>query len=123
MKFMNQMDFENNMMYDMEEIEQDCAYMKGLCKKSIRMLRREVEEECDKLEYDGSCMFDLYPDRIHLSHFVDHIYCRCKKKGLKHIGECETCEENWVKILIEIMLYDEMQMRRMRYRNRKRYLF
>jgi hypothetical protein len=33
-----------------------------------------VEEECDKMEYEGSLMFDEYPDRLMLEQIVKRIY-------------------------------------------------
>ncbi|MSS62875.1 hypothetical protein [Velocimicrobium porci] len=57
-----------------EEIDKDVDYIKSLYPSDVQLIQREVEEECDKLEYDGSCMFDLYPDRVHLNTIVDKIY-------------------------------------------------
>lgn len=61
---------------DAEEMDRDMEYMKELYPKAARAIQQEVEEECDKLEYDGSCMFDEYPNREHLGTIVDAIYDR-----------------------------------------------
>lgn len=57
-----------------EEIDKDADYIKSLYPSYVQKIQKEVEEECDKLEYDGSCMFDACPDRVHLSTIVDKIY-------------------------------------------------
>lgn len=59
-----------------EEIDKDVDYIKSLYPNNVRLIQKEVEEECDKLEYDGSCMFDECPDRVHLNTIVDNIYER-----------------------------------------------
>ena len=50
--------------YDnMEDFERDLEYFKQLYPSTVRYIQNEVDNECDKLEYDGSVMFDEYPDR------------------------------------------------------------
>lgn len=57
----------------MDIAEQDAAYMKQLYPKAVRRIQDEINEQCDKLEYEGSCMFDQYPDPVHLQMIVDLI--------------------------------------------------
>ncbi len=64
-----------------EELDKDVDYMKSLCSKTLKIIQREVDEECDKLEYDGSCMFDTFPDQVHLGTIIDTIYNRLEKQN------------------------------------------
>lgn len=76
-KNMNQIPTYPEYSYDnADEIDKDVDYMKELYPKATRAIQREVDEECDKLEYDGSCMFDEYPSCEHLETIVDAIYDR-----------------------------------------------
>lgn len=59
-----------------EELDKDVDYMKSLCSRMLKMIQLEVDEECDKLEYDGSCMFDAFPDQVHLGAIIDTIHER-----------------------------------------------
>ena len=59
-----------------EELDKDVDYMKSLYSRALKMIQKEVEEECDKLEYGGSCMFDTFPDQVHLGRIIDAIYDR-----------------------------------------------
>lgn len=59
-----------------DDIDRDMEYMKEMYPKAVRAIQREVDEECDKLEYDGSCMFDEHPSCEHLGTIVDVIYDR-----------------------------------------------
>lgn len=59
-----------------EELDRDMDYMKGIYPQAVREILKEVEEECDKMEYDGSVMFDDIPDAVTLGGIVDTIYLR-----------------------------------------------
>ena len=61
-----------------EELDKDVDYMKSLYSRALKTVQQEVEEECDKLEYGGSCMFDTFPDQVHLGTIIDAIYDRLK---------------------------------------------
>lgn len=56
------------------EYERDMERMKELYPEDVKKIQRLVEEECDKLEYEGSMMFDEYPDRVMLKVICDRIY-------------------------------------------------
>ena len=81
------------------------------------------------MEYDGSCMFDEYPDRVSLERIVDRIYDK-----IVDISEEETTVEanslyyyppmrrhNHLRDLVTLVLLGEMFNRRRRHRNRKRW--
>ncbi len=61
-----------------EDADKDWEYMKQMYPAIAKKLLRDIEDECDKLEYDGSCMFDEYPDRVYLGRIVDRIYSKYK---------------------------------------------
>ena len=56
------------------EYERDRERMNQLYPKEAKDLQKFVEDECDKLEYEGSMMFDEYPDRVMLKMICDRIY-------------------------------------------------
>lgn len=56
------------------EYERDMERMKELYPEEAKRIQRLVEEECDKMEYEGSMMFDEYPDRVTLKVICDRIY-------------------------------------------------
>ena len=68
-----------------------------------------VEEECDKMEYEGSLMFDEYPDRLMLRQICKRIR---DKAGLGENREDMDAPE--------ILLFHEMFYRRCRYRRCRR---
>ncbi len=56
------------------EYEKDMERMKELYPREVKRILEFVEDECDKMEYEGSLMFDEYPDRLMLEMVVDRIY-------------------------------------------------
>lgn len=60
----------------MEELEyaRDLEKLKGMYPKEVRSIQEMVEDECDKMEYEGSLMFDEYPDRVMVNRIVKRIY-------------------------------------------------
>lgn len=62
------------------EYEKDMERMKELYPRSVKKVLEIVEDECDKMEYEGSLMFDEYPDRMRVEHLADHIYELAKQE-------------------------------------------
>lgn len=129
---------------DAEEIDRDVEYMKGMYPQMVRNIQREVDEECDKLEYEGSCMFDEFPCSEHLGIIIDAIYDRIMSSNME--GMELSAEQfrppmgpgpgrpphrprpdfrpdgrpDWMRGLISSLLFNEMLHRRRRFRRRRR---
>ncbi len=56
------------------EYEKDMRKLKDMYPKEVRTIQDMVEDECDKMEYEGSLMFDEYPDKLMLNQIVRRIY-------------------------------------------------
>lgn len=94
------------------EYEKDMERMKELYPKEVTRILEAVEEECDKMEYEGSLMFDEYPDRFMTERIVEHIY--------EEISSGENDKE-LVCSLIGVILSNEMYRRRCRHRRCRRW--
>ncbi|MCI8327318.1 MAG: hypothetical protein HFI37_06035 [Lachnospiraceae bacterium] len=109
------------------EYEKDLDRMKELYPKEAKRIQKYIDEECDRMEYEGSLMFDEYPDRTMLQ-----IVCR---NIMDKIQEDEEKEDNieaseyrkrssrgdGLSNLIEVLLYNEMYKRRCRRRRCNRW--
>lgn len=103
--------------YDNERIEEkDLEYMKSLYPDAAKQILPYIEEECDRLEYRCSMIYDEYPDRLQLRMMCKRI-CENVKKYEKFWGECEYPQ--WIDDLAEVMLYQELYRRRRMSRNRR----
>ncbi len=83
----------------MEEMDyaRDMQKMKDMYPKEVREIQDLVDEECDKMEYDGSLMFDETPDRLLLRQITDRIYDAVSGKNTNmniRDFEIEQYEEN-----------------------------
>ena len=137
----------------------DDSYVKHLFAEDVKYIQQEIEEECDKLEYEGSCMYHAYPDKMHLQMISAEIYDRVKGRdfhaapleinSLSNISsqqmnqpcygrncppprpcygrDCrpprkdyhDDGKPDWLKHLIDTLLYEEVNHRRRRYRSRR----
>lgn len=97
------------MIYDDDRLERrDYDYVKSVYPDTAKRLLPFIEEECDRLEYEGSMMYDEYPDRLALRLICRRIYEQAKD-GEENPGD-------WLKDLIEVMAYQELLRRRREHR-------
>ena len=96
---------------------------------------RQADRECDRMEYDGSMMFDEYPDKFMMEHLCRKIEQEVLKEeeGNTSVliieetcqGEQGSCgnrrEEEGLRDLIGVILFNEMFRRRSRHRRQKRF--
>lgn len=70
-------------LYETEmEYEWDMQRMKDLYPREVKKILICVEDQCDELEYEGSMMYDEFPDRLMLEKIVDKIYERLIREGI-----------------------------------------
>lgn len=96
-------------MIDESVIDRDYIYLKKICPPVVGQISDSIEEECDRLEYEGSFLFDQYPDKTTLYKMVDRIS--------QNLPSEITVNP---KDLIQALLCDEMFYRRCRYYRKKK---
>ena len=130
--------------YDDERTERrDIEYLRSMYPDIPKRLLPYVEEECDRMEYENSMVYDQYPDKLQLK-----LMCRriCDNVGRHErlsfgdigSGDCACgcsvdqnaegerrqsgnhIEAQSLRDLIEVMLYQEIYRRRCDYRRRCR---
>ena len=61
--------------YDDEKIDRrDFEYMKSMYPDLAKKILPHVEAECDRMEYEGSMIYDEYPDQLQLRMMCSRIY-------------------------------------------------
>ena len=63
---------------DDAEDERDLAYMREMYPEHVKTIMRHVEELCDRMDYEGSMMYDEYPDKLMLRNMCNEIYEKVK---------------------------------------------
>ena len=112
--------------------ERELERLRSMYPKMARRIQPIVEDECDRMEYDGSMMFHQYPDQMRIQQVVEKIYERMhlseEKENMEEsvfATDCPGCDGErgfqGVKDLITMMLFDEMYRRRCRRRRCKRW--
>lgn len=95
-----------------ERVERlDFAYLKSLYPAYAKQLLPLVEEECERLEYEGSMIYDEYPDRLQLRLLCRRVSDRAQGMEI----QTEQKEE-----LIQVLVYQELYRKRCVYRQQKR---
>lgn len=117
-----------------QENERDAQRMMAMYPEVARKIQHLVEDECDKMEYDGSIMFDEQPDQLMFSQIVRSVYDQMKeeypvaeesnpdeKLTMQESRRRYPPDQNWLNDLIRVMLGNEMFRRRCRRRNCRRF--
>ena len=100
--------------------EKDLQVMKSFYSRRAARIQEKVDRECDRMEYEGSMMYDRYPDRLMLEMLCRKIYRELNPDHIDEEGRLQV-EERYFH-LIQVMLMQEMYRRRCRhYRCRRWY--
>ena len=101
--------------YDDERIERrDYEYMKSMYPMAVKKILPYVEEECDRMSYEGSMIYDEYPDRFTLERLARNIIAVLQREEREAAVENPTSPEkwDWLLDLIQVLLYNEVYKRR-----------
>ena len=98
---------------DDRNARRDYDYMKSIYPDTAKRVLPYMEEECDRMEYDGSMMYDEYPDVTAMENMAERAYTKA--------GRPEP--EDFHRALIMCLLHDEICFRRRRRRDFKRRLY
>lgn len=121
-----------------EEDERDLEKLQSMFPKTAKLIQPMVEDACDRMEYDGSLMFDEYPDKLMMERLIEQIYQNIQNSQDEEQMQGEEgddifaaacrgrgCNGNrfgdGVQDLISVMLFGEMHRRRCRRRRCKRW--
>lgn len=95
---------------DERELEEDREYLMQIYPAKARLIMVMVEDECDKLEYEGSPMFAPYPDKETILGISRGIYKKVSFENNEHLKQ-----------LIDVMMCNEIRYRRSRYKRRRKF--
>ena len=104
--------YENPLLYRGEkEQEEEFFLMKSYYPDTARKIQEKVEEECDLQDYEGSRLYDEYPDRFMLYHLGRKIADEVKSEA-----DMEAMSDGLLGDLVEVLLFHEISRRRCRRR-------
>ncbi|XCP84975.1 hypothetical protein ABXS75_18415 [Roseburia hominis] len=114
----------------------DYEYLKSMYPDMAKRILPYVEEECDRLEYDNSMIYDEYPDKLQLRLMCRRIYDKVMDEELfdelemeewgadtvqeEAIGQAyrrrQSKKPDRVRDMVELLLYQELLRRRCNHR-------
>ena len=104
--------YANPLLYRGEkEQEEEFSLMKSYYPETAQRIQEKVEEECDLLDYEGSRLYDEYPDRYMLYHLGKKIM-----DEVKEASGVEAMSDGLLGDLVEVLLFHEISRRRCRRR-------
>ena len=109
--------YANPLLYEGERMQdKEFNLMKSYYPGTVQHIQEKIEEECDLMDYEGSRLYDEYPDKYMMHQLFSHI-----KKEMQ--GELETQEisDAFLDDLIQVILYQEISRRRCRRRRCRGY--
>lgn len=95
---------------DEKRLEEDREYLIQMYPAKARLIMVMVEDECDKLEFEGSPMFAEFPDKETIYGLADKVFSKVSYQ-----------EDGLLKHMIEVMFCNEFFVRRSRYRRRRKF--
>ena len=96
--------------------EEELQLMKSYYPQMARLIQEKVEQECERMDYEGSRMYDEYPDRFMLYHL-----CRKIRKSIERDVQMQDISPGFLDELIQVLLFQEISRRRYRRRRCGRY--
>lgn len=97
----------------------DYEYLRSMYPEIPKTILPYVEEECDRMAYENSMIYDQYPDKLQLRLMCGRICANIKKNeklsGNESMRELLNDMEqggNFLRDLTEVMLYQELFRRR-----------
>lgn len=112
----------------------DFEYLKSMYPEMPKKILPYVEEECDRMSYENSMIYDQYPDRLQLrlmcSRICDNVRKHEKMLSAESLSDFFADRERdadrggrgenknsgrgdgWLRDLVEVMLYQELFRRR-----------
>ncbi len=99
--------------YDDNRIERmDFEYLKSMYPDLAKKILPFVEDECDRMSYEGSMIYDEYPDQLQIRLMCNRVYDKVKKQ--------ENLTDANLKDVVQLILFQELFRRRCERRKRRR---
>ena len=95
-------------------ILRDLEYLQQTYPGEVKRYQRKVAEVLDKMDYEGSMIYDEYPDRFSLERLAKGIISILQREEREAAVENPTPPEKWIWLqdLILVLLYNEVYKRR-----------
>lgn len=97
-----------------DSVQRDLEYLQQMYPAQAKRYQRKVASILDKIDYEGSMIYDEYPDRMRLYQLAEDILNQIKREDMEENGETDENPEKWSRTgeMIQVLLFYEIYRRR-----------
>lgn len=105
------------MLYEGERAqEREFSLLKSYYPDMARKIQEKVEAECQLMDYEGSRLYDEYPDPLMLRQF-----CAGIRREMEGEARAQELSGGFFDELVEVLVYQEISRRRCRRQRCRKY--
>ena len=95
-----------------DSVQRDLAYLQQMYPTEAKKYQKRVASILDKIDYEGSMIYDEYPDKMRLYQLAGDILNQIKREEEKEEEKEDPEKWNRVGDMIQILLFYEIYKRR-----------
>ena len=101
-------------MQEEDSVLKDLEYLQQIYPSQAKALQRRIVELLDMMDYEGSMLYDEYPDKWQLYRLAESIVDILRREEEENMEMVHTSPEKWEWIgdMVQIVLYYEIYKRR-----------
>ncbi|MDE5680719.1 MAG: hypothetical protein K2I01_09900 [Lachnospiraceae bacterium] len=100
-------------MREEDSVLKDLEYLQQMYPAQAKQLQKRIAEILDKMDYEGSMLYDEYPDKWQLYRLSENIVTILKQEEEEQDSEPASPEKwEWIKDMVQIVMYYEIYRRR-----------
>ena len=92
----------------------DLEYLQQMYPKEVKRYQQRVAQMLDRMDYDGSMIYDEYPDRFGVERLASSMVEVIRREEMQRYPDRQFTEEKWegLQELIFVLLNNEIYKRR-----------
>ena len=104
-----------------DTVLRDIEYLQQMYPVQVRRYQQSVARILDKMDFEGSVIYDEYPDRLSLERITDSIITVLKQEEAQRdqndrnegaVNPADPEKWSWIRDLVLVLLYNEVYKRR-----------
>lgn len=96
----------------------DIEYLQQMYPARAKKYQVRIGELLNRMDYDGSMLYDQYPDKWQLERLIDGMMTTLKNESVEEDTEAPTdAEWHWIRELVTVLTYNEILHRREKKKN------
>lgn len=97
-----------------QEVLRDLEYLQQTYPTQVKRYQRKVAEILDKIDYEGSMIYDEYPDKYCLQRLAKTVTEIMKKEAETENKDADMAPEKWqmMEEMIQVLICNEVYKRR-----------